>query len=557
MNRRKFLSTAPLATLASDAAAPSLAAQQTSDAGEFHYVNRRQGAHPFKTANTGKRPHIFLICLDMVSPDHFLPSRSLQREMEMPAIRALTAEGVNFTNAFCTVPICSPSRASMYTGRYPYVLANPGGGPEGQENSLRANDVIYPEYLKASGYRTRHVGKNHVGAQKFMDAFDELDTNWERAMPVLKDDGLYHSYLRRLGVRMPRYSRQIHRLYPDRKTPSGTLGGWIEQSDGRPFPLEGQYSWYLSQWAIEKTRDAFASGGPNAPLYLQLNIYDPHNPFTIPAGFEKREAELRKAISLPASFRRAVERNFQPAPGEPALLDFHRRVWGIYRPETAKDYMVANALAMEVIDRALAQFIKALKEMNIYDESLIIFTADHGEMNIHQALVDKGAYLHPETQRVPLVIKPPASFGARPATVDAPVSLLDLAATVCDAAGVVPLARMDGRSLLPHVRGQAEAGDRDLLFQTGWLATGNPACGTERWERGGRHHFFVHNMGSTSDELYDLNDADAGSIAADPAQKKVLDEMAQRTYALLEKDARWSYYRLAFRFQHYTALEKA
>jgi arylsulfatase A-like enzyme len=58
----------------------------------------------------------------------------------------------------------------MYTGRYPYVLANPGGGPEGQENSLRAGDVIYPEYLKASGYQTKHAGKNHVGAQKFMDA---------------------------------------------------------------------------------------------------------------------------------------------------------------------------------------------------------------------------------------------------------------------------------------------------------------------------------------------------------------------------------------------------
>ncbi|MCC6342704.1 MAG: sulfatase-like hydrolase/transferase [Bryobacterales bacterium] len=555
MNRRNFLSTTPLAAFAGDAA-PGDAAQQGGDNGEFHYVDRRQGAHPFKTVHGARRPHIFLICLDMVSPDHFLPSRPLRREMEMPTIRALTAEGVNFTNAFCTVPICSPSRASMYTGRYPYVLANPGGGPEGQENSLRANDVIYPEYLKASGYRTRHVGKNHVGAQKFMDAFDELDTNWARAMPVLKDDGLYHAYLRRLGVKMPRYSRQIQRMYPDRKTPSGTLGGWIEQSDGQPFPIEGQYSWYLSQWAIEKTRDAFAAGGPGSPLYLQLNIYDPHNPFTIPAGLEKREAELRKAISLPASFRRAVERNFQPSPGEPALLDFHRRVWGIYRPETARDYMAANALAMEVIDRALARFIKALKEMNIYDESLIIFTADHGEMNIHQALVDKGAYLHPETQRVPLVIKPPASFGSRPASVDAPVSLLDLAATVCDAAGVIPLARMDGRSLLPYVRGEAEAGGRDLLFQTGWLATGNPAFGTERWERGGRHHFFVHNMGSTSDELYDLNDADAGSIAADPSQRKVLDEMAQRTYALLEKDDRWRYYRLAFRFQHYDALKR-
>jgi arylsulfatase A-like enzyme len=202
----------------------------------------------------------------MVSPDHYLPSRSLQREMEMPAVRGLMAGGVTFTNAFCTVPICSPSRASMYTGRYPYVLANPGGGPEGRGTPLQTTDVIYAEYLKAIGYRTRHVGKNHVGAQKFMDAFGELDTNWNRAMPALHGDELYHAYLGRLGVKPPRYAREIHRLEPDRKTPSGTLGGWIEQADGRPFPLEGQYSWYLCQWAIQKTRDAFASSGPQSPL---------------------------------------------------------------------------------------------------------------------------------------------------------------------------------------------------------------------------------------------------------------------------------------------------
>ena len=285
-----------------------------------------------------------------------------------------------------------------------------------------------------------------------------------------------------------------------------------------------------------------APGGRKAPLYLQLNIYDPHNPFTIPDGFQKREAELRKAVGLPPSYRRILQRDFQPEPGEPALLDFHRRVWGMYRPESAKDYMVANALAMEVIDRALGQFIKTLKDLRIYDESLILFTADHGEMNTHHALVDKGAYLHPETQRVPMVVKPPASFGARHGTVEAPVSLLDLAPTVCEAAGVVPGDRLDGRSLLPYTKEQSGHGDRELMFQNGWLSTGNPACGTQRWEKDGRHHFFVHNLGSASDELYDLREPDPSNLASDPAQKKVCEEMGQRMYSLLEKDARWGYY---------------
>jgi arylsulfatase A-like enzyme len=265
--------------------------------------------------------------------------------------------------------------------------------------------------------------------------------------------------------------------------------------------------------------------------------------------------QLRKAIATPPSYRRILERDFKPAPGEPALLDLHRRVWGMYRPESARDYMVANALAMEVIDQALGQFIKTLKDLQIYDESLIIFTADHGEMNTHHALVDKGAYLHPETQRVPLVVKPPSSFGARHGTVEAPVSLLDLAPTVCEAAGVVPLERLDGRSLLPYLKEQSGLADRELMFQTGWLSTGNPACGTQRWERGGRHHFFVHNLGSASDELYDLTEPGAGNLAADPEHKKLQNEMGQRMYALLEKDVRWGCYRMAFRFQHYSDLQ--
>jgi arylsulfatase A-like enzyme len=491
----------------------------------------------------------------MVSPDHYLPSRPLSREMEMPAMRSLAGDGATFTNAFCTVPICAPSRASMYTGRYPYVMANPGGGHASVEKALRREDVIFPEYLKAAGYVTRHVGKNHVGAQKFMDAFDELDSNWDRAMPAVEQDSGYRAHLRRMGVKLPRYKREIQRFEPDRKTPGRALGGWIEQADGKPFPLEGQYTHYLAAWAVQKLDDALAVAG-KGPVYLQLNIYDPHQPFTIPAGMEAREAQLRKAVSLPPSYRETVARDFRPAPGEPALLDFHRRVWGMYRPEFAADYMVANALAMEVIDLAVAEFLKAVKQRGLYDDSLIIFTADHGEMNCHHALVDKGAYLHPETQRVPLVVKFPARFGVRGRTVEAPVSLLDIAPAVCEAAGIEVPERQDGRSLFEHVTGAGRPADRELMFQAGWLATGNPACGTQRWEPGGRHHFFVYNLASTSDELYDLADPDPGNVASRPEHASALAEMTERMFALIQRDPRWSCYANGFRLPHYAQLAR-
>jgi len=141
--------------------------------------------------------------------------------------------------------------------------------------------------------------------------------------------------------------------------------------------------------------------------------------------------------------------------------------------------------------------------------------------------------------------------------VDAPVCLLDVAPTVCDAAGIEPMERMDGKSLLPYLKPDARQADRELVFQAGWLSTGNPACGTQRWEPGGRHHFYVHNLGSVSDELYDMTQPDAGNLSADPAHRQVLVEMIRRMYALLEEDPRWGNYRQAFRFQHYADVVRA
>ena len=530
------------------AAAQGAPAQRRQPGEAVRYLDRKEGAHEYRVRDLPARPHVFLVCLDMVSPDHYLPSRGLMERMEMPALRALMADGTNFSNAFCTISICAPSRASLYTGRQPYVLANPRGGQLGMETSLRANDVIFPEYLKAAGYQTKHAGKNHTGARKFMDAFGEIDSNWDRAMPAMEQDEGYISYLRGLGVKLPRYSREIRTVHPDRKSDNQGYGGWIVQSGGKPFPLEGQYSHYLFRWGMRKLDDALENR--RMPVYLQINIYDPHKPFTIPAGFERREAELRKAVSLPASYREWAARGCKPGSGDPLWLEVFRRHWGFYRPQDMIDYMVANALAMEVIDRGLGDFVKALKERGVYDDSLIILTADHGEMNGHLGIMDKGCYIHPDTQRVPFVVKPPARMGSRGRTVETPVSLLDVASTVLDIAGIEPGARQDGISLLPCLRGETLP-NRELLFQTGWQITANPACGSIRWEPGGQNLMFVYNSGSNSDELYDLNDPDPQNLAGKPGNEPARMEMARRMAPLLRQDPRFGCFSLGFHMAHF------
>ncbi len=551
MDRRHFLGLASLGAASAEAVAQEIATRIESAAPDrtLRFVRKKTGGHPYTYREPPRRPHIFLISVDMVSPDHHHVSRDLRRHLDLPAIRSLMRDGVTFNNAFCASPLCAPARAALATGRYTYITANGERAHDGHETILRPDDVIFQEYLKATGYVTKHCGKGHLGTEKFMHAFDENDNAWDRWAPPIYDDELYLTHLRNMNVRMPRYRREIRSLQQDRKSPAHSYGGWFEQDDGTDFPLEAQYSHYLAARAIDKL-DAALMHRPAAPVYLQLDFFDPHQPFSIPAGFEKRERELRASLPLPASYEAARARDWARHPDEPKIYDFYRRHWGLYDPQTVRDYRVANALQMEVVDGAIGRFVKALKQRGIYDEALIVFTADHGEMNGRRALLDKGVYLCPEVLRAPLAVKLPASQDAKPQTIDAPVSHLDIAPTLLEIAGIAPAARMDGQSLLPLLEGTASGGDRELLFECGWHVGVNFACATQHWSRS-RHFLYTYNLSSTVQELYDLNVVEGDNLAANPEHTADRKEMVQRMAAILERDPRWLGYWHSFQVDHY------
>jgi len=140
-------------------------------------------------------------------------------------------------------------------------------------------------------------------------------------------------------------------------------------------------------------------------------------------------------------------------------------------------------------------------------------------------------------------------MGARGRTVAAPVSLLDVASTVFAIAGIEPEDRQDGVSLLPCLRGEPLV-NRQLLFQTGWQITGNPACGFVRWEPGGSCHMFVYNSGSNTTELYDVNDPDPRNLSGQPEHEALRVEMARRMLPLLREDPRFGCFTLGFHMGH-------
>ena len=350
-------------------------AQRTEGDARSQFLDPKRGRNPFETVTPPRsRPHIFVLTADMVSPDHYHPSRPFHRHMELPALRSLASDSVVFDNAFCTSPLCAPARASLFTGRYSYITANGERAHDGHATTLRDDDVIFQEYLKATGYATKHAGKGHVGVAKFVDAFDENSAAWDRWSPPIESDEYYRAYLRSLGVRPQKYTREIRGLEQDRSTPSNSVGGWIEQTGGSPFPVEATYSYFLAEQAISKL--AVALEARSGPAYVQIDLFDPHQPFGVPAGFQRREQELQAVCAeLPRSYKETAESNWEPQPGQPKIYDQYRRYWGLYDPNTVSSYRVANALQMEVVDHGLKRFIAELKRRGIYDESVIIFTA--------------------------------------------------------------------------------------------------------------------------------------------------------------------------------------
>lgn len=511
------------------------------------YLDGKTGRGPFYCDQAGSKPNILLISVDMV-PQEFLLKDRAAVPVHTPNLDALRREGVFFRNSFSTAPLCSPSRASYLTGRYSYITANAERGHDGHAVHLRDQDILFPEYLKAAGYYTRHSGKCHVGGRKFLELFGENDAPWDRWSPPWYDDEQYRSFLRAHDLEPFEFERA---LYGRSSTPGqrgNFYGGWIARQNGRPFPEEATYSAFLVDRALSFLET-------NRPLYLQLDFFAPHQPFAIPGGMERREAEIREQMTLPDSYRDLAENDFRTPEGEPRVYGLYRKNWGLGEEKTLLDYRVANQLQFELIDELLGRLFTELRERGLYDSSWIVFLADHGEMNGELALIDKGAYLHPRVVRAPLMIKPPkgVSVPRQGREIEEACSLLDLAPTVLEICGIETPERLDGWSLLETAAGKKRPEDKPLIFEVWHHVVPNPCVGTIFTASDGHLYSYVYNAADDRDELYRLggtHEQDGPNCLADPAMGKIRIEGVRTLTSRMEADPRWFVYAQYLRLEY-------
>jgi arylsulfatase A-like enzyme len=508
----------------------------------------REGS--YSVDSSVKKPNIVFITVDMISPDCYFENRPLSSVINTPNINSIASSGTRFNRSYTTSPLCGPARAAMFTGMHPPYLTNGERAPSGSQVDLHVDDVIFQDYLKSEGYVLKHAGKCHVGVDKFIRTFGENLHAWDRWGPPVADDDRYLDFIDNMGVSLPRYRRELKGLRADMETPANSFGGWIEQQDGSDFPKDAHYSTFLADLTIKQIKAARRQE-PDRPFFAQLDYFDPHQPYSIPSGFEKRYEEIKKAVTLPVSYQELQNKNEMP---DNPIYRLYRKYWGMYDDDTVIDYIAGHLLQVEVIDYGIGRLVDYLKSEGLWDECVVVFSADHGDMNGRLGMADKGVYFQPDIFAIPLYVKPPKTDQPIAQSVDTVCSALDIAPTLLQFAGVDKPPHMEGFDLSKVARGNKREA-AEPVFQTGMHVGMNLGAGIQL-KLNGKEWFYGYNASTGYQELYDIDADEQTNQFYESIGTQMRAQLVEKMAEVLSGDPRWRGYWASYRLHNMEYLSK-
>ncbi len=432
-----------------------------------------------------KRPNVVLCISDQQRADTMPGDR--QVPVSTPHLDWLAERGTLFRRAFCTSPMCSPARSTILTGLYPHatgLVANHQEREISREISLSPQVRILADYLQEAGYACAYTGKWHLGTGGDRRGFTDFATR----AGMHDVDGLEQNDMARfageagyeLGGKLT--GNDVDRSTYDGRTMVGTsLLPLAFHPAARDAAQAGQF--------IRRMRDR------DQPFALVYSCHEPHPSFVCPAPFAGMYdpdamplPENRDDRSAYGLMRRRNDWQLRPT------RDFDegdlRQMWAYY------------AGAISYVDHCLGLLLEALVDTNQFDDTLFIFTSDHGEMLGSHGMLMKGSMLFDELMRIPLLIRPPGN-GTGGRVNDSLVSHADLVPTVLSGCGVDVPDGLHGSDISALVDGGREPVREGLAFQfhsSNWGERPTPLRGwrTERWK-------YVESPGG-GEEFYDLQE---------------------------------------------------
>ena len=371
-----------------------------------------------------KRPNILWYCTDQ---QRFDTIAALGNEhVRTSALDALVKEGVSFTHTYYQSPICTPSRSSFMTGLYPVRAHNTRNG----NDTFYNHPPLVSRMIADSGYDCGLIGKFH------------LSSSGHRTEPR-QDDGF--SFFK--FSHAPRDDWSEGHDYADWVREQGGDLDAMRESEDRVSPQLHQ-----TFWATERAIEFIDQQRPDdQPWMVNVNVYDPHPPFVPP----KEYADQFNPDDMPGPYFRDSDLEQQ---AKLADCDFQGEVQNPEGHEANKCQALYYAMIAQIDDQ-FARLLDHLDETGQRDNTVIIFTSDHGETLGDHGLLQKGCRFYEGLVRVPLIISWPEHY-QKNLQADGLVELLDMSATLLDIAGVEIPDYFQGQSLLPVLKGD---GDPDQL----------------------------------------------------------------------------------------------
>ncbi len=375
------------------------------------------------------RPHVLLIVVDQWRGDAL--GVAGHPVVETPHLDALASSGYRFSQAYSACPSCIAARAGLMTGLLP-----------ARHGFVGYRDEVpwqYPTTLAgtfaAAGYHTQCVGKMHVWPRRNLLGFHNVvlhDGYLHQARTAWQDQGLVDDYL-------PWFREQVHSPYADYLDTGLGCNGYAVQ----PWPHHELL--HPMAWVTTQSIDFLRRRDDSRPFFLKVSYHRPHPPLDPPPSCLQRyldkplpllplgdwvQHELPTAHGLDS-----------PVPSRPDQVDLARRAY--YAQLTHLDLQV-NRLMM------------GLYEHQVFENTVVMMVADHGDMLYDHRLVAK-ALPFDGSARVPFLLRLPRQMWSTPGggrVIDQPVELCDVFPTLCDATGVPVPAGLDGASVLPLCRGE-------------------------------------------------------------------------------------------------------
>lgn len=456
-----------------------------------------------------KKKNILLIVTDQHRIDTLL-CYNKDTLCKTPNIDEIAKNSLVFNNAYTTCPVCSPARSSLFSGFYP--------SKTGMETNIyctgcrthefQDGEHILSRRLQNLGYNLGYTGKWHLGVNVL-----PTDLGFEGDdFPGHGDGGWnypqYKKYLKdnKLELKMDNIGKR------DRP---GDHSRWGEVVS----PIETTIEYYLAQRTIDII-DGFKD--KEKPFFFALNFWGPHEPFFAPTKF----LDMYKNAIIPEnpSFS-------EDAKTMPKIYDLLRRPeldWEFFQ-NTLRHYYAC----ITHLDSEIGRIVQHLKEKGVYDDTSIIFTADHGDnQGCHGGLENKSYSMYDDTTNIPLFIKPAqASFNGYTQTAFA--STCDIYASILDIAGYVPndkLGFCDGRPLTRFIDDKSTKGWANDIVTQGMGAF--DVITTQRMYRQDNWKYVFNGAGE--DQLFNLN--------TDPYEMQNLIDLPQHKTTLLKLKidfARW------------------